>query len=107
MFAPALADALRRVTEYLPYCDHVVATTYLAGISGLVKLGTGICRNPYTDFVTQANLYVATVGHSGQKKTPLEKLLVRLAGVGADPGYGGGEQPSDGELAGVVQGVQT
>jgi len=77
LFAPALADALRRVTEHLPYCDHVVATTYLAGISGLVKLGTSICGNPYTDFVTPANLYVATVGRSGQKKTPLEKLLVR------------------------------
>ena len=77
LFAPALAEALRRVTEHLPYCDHVVATTYLAGISGLVKLGTSICGNPYTDFVTPANLYVATVGRSGQKKTPLEKLLVR------------------------------
>lgn len=55
----------------------MVATTYLAGISGLVKLGTSLCGNPYTDFVTPANLYVATVGRSGQKKTPLEKLLVR------------------------------
>ena len=77
LFPSPLADALRRVTEHLPYCDHVVATTYLAGISGLVKLGTSICGNPYTDFVTPANLYVATVGRSGQKKTPLEKLLVR------------------------------
>jgi len=77
LFAPALAEALRRVTEHLPYCDHVVATTYLAGVSGLVKLGTSLCGNPYTDFVTPANLYVATVGRSGQKKTPLEKLLVR------------------------------
>lgn len=77
LFPLPLADALRRITEYLPYCDHVVATAYLAGISGLVKLGTTICGNPYTDFVTPANLYVATVGRSGQKKTPLEKLLVR------------------------------
>ena len=77
LFPLPLADALKRITEYLPYCDHVVATAYLAGISGLVKLGTTICGNPYTDFVTPANLYVATVGRSGQKKTPLEKLLVR------------------------------
>jgi hypothetical protein len=77
LFAPPLAEALRRITEHLPYCDHVVATTFLAGVSGLVKLGTTICGNPYTDFVTPANLYVATVGRSGQKKTPLEKLLVR------------------------------
>ena len=77
LFPLSLADALKRITEYLPYCDHVVATAYLAGISGLVKLGTTICGNPYTDFVTPANLYVATVGRSGQKKTPLEKLLVR------------------------------
>lgn len=77
LFPEPLAQALRRVTENLPYCDHVVATTYLAGVSGLVKLGTTICGNPYTDFVTPANLYVATVGRSGQKKTPLEKLLVR------------------------------
>lgn len=77
LFPLPLADALRRITEYLPDCDHVVATAYLAGVSGLVKLGTTICGNPYTDFVTPANLYVATVGRSGQKKTPLEKLLVR------------------------------
>lgn len=77
LFPSALAEALRRITEHLPYCDHVVATAYLAGVSGLVKLGTTICGNPYTDFVTPANLYVATVGRSGQKKTPLEKLLVR------------------------------
>lgn len=77
LFNPSLADALRQVTQHLPYCDHVVATTYLAGISGLVKLGTSICGNPYTEFVTPANLYVATVGRSGQKKTPLEKLLIR------------------------------
>ncbi len=77
LFPSPLAEALRRITEHLPYCDHVVATAYLAGISGLVKLGTTICGNPYTDFVTPANLYVATVGRSGQKKTPLEKLLVR------------------------------
>ncbi|EAQ70017.1 hypothetical protein SynRS9909_00315 [Synechococcus sp. RS9909] len=77
LFPPPLAEAIRRITEHLPYCDHVVATAYLAGVSGLVKLGTSICGNPYTDFVTPANLYVATVGRSGQKKTPLEKLLVR------------------------------
>jgi hypothetical protein len=77
LFPPPLAEAIRRITEHLPYCDHVVATAYLAGFSGLVKLGTTICGNPYTDFVTPANLYVATVGRSGQKKTPLEKLLVR------------------------------
>jgi hypothetical protein len=77
LFPPALAEALRRITEHLPYCGHVVATAYLAGVSGLVKLGTTICGNPYTEFVTPANLYVATVGRSGQKKTPLETLLVR------------------------------
>ena len=77
LFEPALADALRKVTEHLPYCDHVVATTYLAGVSGLAKLGTTICGNPYTNYVTPANLFVATVGRSGQKKTPLEKLLIR------------------------------
>jgi hypothetical protein len=31
LFPLPLADALRRITEYLPYCDHVVATAYLAG----------------------------------------------------------------------------
>ncbi len=77
LFPPPLAETIRRITEHLPYCDHVVATAYLAGVSGMVKLGTTICGNPYTDFVTPANLYVATVGRSGQKKTPLEKLLVR------------------------------
>ena len=50
LFPEPLALALRRVTEHLPYCDHVVATTYLAGISGLVKLGTSLCGKPLHRF---------------------------------------------------------
>lgn len=77
LFPEELARALRTVSRSLPYVDHGVAMAYLAGISGLVKLGTSVCGNVITSFVVPVNIYVATVAKSGQKKTPLEKLAIR------------------------------
>jgi hypothetical protein len=77
LFPEELARALRTVSRSLPYVDHGVAMAYLAGISGLAKLGTSVCGNVITAFVVPVNLYVATVAKSGQKKTPLEKLAIR------------------------------
>jgi hypothetical protein len=77
LFPEELARALRTASRAMPYVDHGIAMAYLAGISGLVKLGTGVCGNVITSFVVPVNLYVATVARSGQKKTPLEKLAIR------------------------------
>ena len=76
LFPPDLVEALKTVTKYLPYPEPLIASTYLAGISGLLKLGTSINLYPLTDFVVPLNLYMATVGKTGTKKTPLQKLLI-------------------------------
>ena len=67
---------MRVVTRLLPYPDHLIATTYLASICPTLKLGTSLNCYPLTDFVVSLNLYIATVGDSGSKKTPLLKNLI-------------------------------
>jgi hypothetical protein len=76
LFPPQLALSLSCLTTQLPYSDTAVAMAWLACISGLTKLGTAVCGNPITRYVVPTNLYVCTVARSGQKKTPLERLLV-------------------------------
>ena len=76
LFPPDLVEALRVVTKYLPYPDVLVATTYLAGLSGLLRLGSRINLFPGSDFVVPLNLYVATVGKTGSKKSPLQRALI-------------------------------
>ena len=76
LFPPQLALSLASLTTQLPYSDTAVAMAWLACISGLTKLGTAVCGNPITRYVVPTNLYVCTVARSGQKKTPLERLLV-------------------------------
>ena len=76
LFPPQLALSLRTLTEQLPYSDTAVAMAWLACVSGLTKLGSAVCGNPITRYVVPTNLYVCTVARSGQKKTPLERLLV-------------------------------
>ena len=76
LFPPQLALSLRSLTAQLPYSDTAVAMAWLACVSGLTKLGTAVCGNPITRYVVPTNLYVCTVARSGQKKTPLEHLLV-------------------------------
>jgi hypothetical protein len=73
---PLTAYALQKVTQYLPYTDAAVAMAFLAGASGLTKLGTLVCGNAATQFNVPTNLYVATVASTGQKKTPLQKLAI-------------------------------
>jgi len=76
-FPEEFAGCLRTVTENLPYNDIVATATMLTTVSGVVKLGTRICGNVLTSFDVPANLYTATVGPSGRKKTPLESQLVK------------------------------
>ncbi len=76
LFPPEIVEPLRIVTKFLPYPDTLIATTYLAGCSGLLKLGSSINLNPLSDFIVPLNLYVITVGKTGTKKTPLHKALI-------------------------------
>ena len=76
IFPPEIVDPLRLVTKYLPYPDTLIATTYLASCSGLLKLGSTINLNPLSGFVVPLNLYVITVGCTGSKKSPLQKALI-------------------------------
>ena len=76
LFPSSIINSLRVVTRLLPYPDHLIATTYLASICPTLKLGTSLNCYPVTDFVVSLNLYIATVGDSGSKKTPLLKNLI-------------------------------
>lgn len=76
IFPSFIAYSLRSLTRHLPYDDRSIACAYLAGVAGLLKLGTRVNGNPATHFEVPVNLYMATVGCSGQKKSPLERLLV-------------------------------
>jgi hypothetical protein len=76
LLPPITAFALQKVTQHLPYSDSSVAMAFLATISGLTKLGTSVCGNPLTQYIVPTNLYVCTVAATGQKKTPLQKLVV-------------------------------
>ncbi|MBC1261445.1 DUF3987 domain-containing protein [Synechococcus sp. BSF8S] len=81
LFPAELARAMQVRFSDLPYEDHVVAMAYLSGLSGAVQLGTHICGNPITDYTVPPNIYVATVGQSGQKKTPLIQLAIRKPAI--------------------------
>ena len=76
LFPAPIAAALESVTQHLPYDSPSIALAFLAGQSGLVKLGTRICGNPLTRFEVPANLYACIVGASGSKKSPLQRLLI-------------------------------
>ena len=76
LFPTSIINSLRVVTRLLPYPDTLIATTYLASICPTLKLGTSLNCYPVTDFVVSLNLYIATVGDSGSKKTPLLKNLI-------------------------------
>ena len=76
LFPACIAEHLRRVTKYLPYDDPLIAVTYLAAVAGLQRLGAGVLCNPLSDFRVPLNLFVAAVGRTGTKKTPLKKTLV-------------------------------
>lgn len=82
IFSPQLAKALRAVTQNLPIDDKLVVSAYIAGVSGVLKLGTLVCGNPATSYVVPANLYMAAVGDSGKKKSPVQKILVERPAEG-------------------------
>jgi hypothetical protein len=76
IFPPITAYALKTLTQYLPYSEAAIVMAFMAGMSGLTKLGTSVCGNPITQYIVPTNLYVATVANTGQKKTPLQKITI-------------------------------
>ena len=76
IFPPTTAYALTKLTQNLPYNEASVAMAFFAVVSSVTKLGTRVCGNPITQYTVPTNLYVVTVASTGQKKTPLQKIVV-------------------------------
>ena len=86
VFPAEVANSIQTVTKYLPYKDTLKILTFLHAVAPVVRLGTKIICNPFSDFDTPLNLYGCVIGQSGSKKTPLFKLLLDnpLQGVRKD-----------------------
>jgi hypothetical protein len=75
---PAMvADAIETRTRYLPSNGPSAALVYLAGLAGLVKLGTEVVGSAASGLTVPANLYACLVGPSGTMKSPQGRLLVK------------------------------
>ena len=66
---------LRVIQKGIPYPDIVLLMDLLTLASSVVKLGTNVVGCEYQDWEHPMNLFVATVGPSGAKKTPKKKAL--------------------------------
>ena len=73
----SVAEAMRIRCLALPTDPVSAVMTYLAAVSGVVKLGTAVVGNQAAEFIVPMNLFTALVGKSGAKKSPLGKLLVK------------------------------
>ncbi len=76
LFPEELAAALKTVCKYLPYDDDLIAGTFLVAVAGLQRMGASVMCNRLSDFSVPLNLFMATVGDSGTKKSPLERTLI-------------------------------
>lgn len=68
-----IAAALTTVTHGLPYPHPTLAAAYLAGVSGVLPLGSQIMGLPASDYWAPLNLYLGIVGLTGDRKTPLQR----------------------------------
>jgi len=76
-FVPqSLAKALSLVKENLPYDSLCVLVSFLTGLASMLRLGTTVTGNEYTDYIVPVNLYTILVAESGRKKSPLQRLFV-------------------------------
>lgn len=78
LFPAKVADAIEARTRYLPITGPSAALVYLAGVAGLVKLGTEVVGSAASGLIVPANLYACLVGPSGLMKSPQGKLLVKV-----------------------------
>ena len=86
IFPIELARDIKKITTYLPYKDSLMILCFMTAVAPLIRLGTKINCNPFSDFVLPLNLYGCVIGQSGSKKTPLMRLLIEdpLKGVKSD-----------------------
>jgi hypothetical protein len=76
LFPDELTAALKIVCKYLPYDDDLIAGTFLVAVAGLQRMGASLMCNRLSNFSVPLNLFMATVGDSGTKKSPLERTLI-------------------------------
>ncbi|CAK6698824.1 DUF3987 domain-containing protein [Synechococcus sp. CBW1107] len=72
-----VADAIEARTRYLAITGPSAAVPFLAGIAGVVKLGTMVVGSAASALVVPANLFACLVGRSGVMKSPAGRLLIR------------------------------
>ena len=76
-FVPqSLASSLSLVKENLPYDSLCVLVSFLTGLASMLRLGTTVTGNEYTDYIVPVNLYTILSAESGRKKSPLQRLFV-------------------------------
>ena len=74
-FPPKLCFALQTFQRGIPYQDLTLLMSQLVQVSSVVKLGTRINGNFFTDWEVPLNLYGIDVGPSGARKSPLVKAI--------------------------------
>lgn len=74
-FPPKLCAALQIFQRGIPYQDLSLLMAQLVQVSSVVKLGTRINGNYFTDWEVPLNLYGIDVGPSGARKSPLVKAI--------------------------------
>ena len=74
-FPPKLCFALQVFQRGIPYQDLTLLMSQLVQVSSVLKLGTRINGNFFTDWEVPLNLYGIDVGPSGARKSPLVKAI--------------------------------
>ncbi|TVS03330.1 MAG: DUF3987 domain-containing protein [Cyanobium sp. PLM2.Bin73] len=73
---PRIAAALHTVTHGLPYPGPTLAVSFLAAVSGVLPLGSEILGLEASDYRVPINLYLALVGHTGDRKSQLGRATI-------------------------------
>lgn len=73
----ALAKALLEVASRMAIRPEVFLLTLLTAVSSLHKVGTNLIINWNDMFIVPPNLYSGLIADSGQKKSPIMRLLIK------------------------------
>lgn len=77
-YLPApLAEPLLRLANRMAIRPEVFLLTLLTAISSLHKVGTILIINAEDKFIVPPNLFAGVIAESGQKKSPVMRLLVK------------------------------
>lgn len=72
---PTICSALKTFQRGIPYQDLTLLVAQLVQVSSVLKLGTRINGNFFTDWEVPLNFYGVAVGPSGARKSPLVKAI--------------------------------